>query len=335
MKCPSCGAETQGEICEYCRRELPKEKDNINITNNYYGDVPQQEGNDNVTVVECVKCGSTKIKFDREKIRMVTQSNSRKKYYGKQKNIESVSQSAYRTIGMCQNCGYTWDANKVQNANGTVQNGANTWLWVLGWIFIFPLPLTILMLRKNTINPKIKYGIIIAAWILYLLIGVTSDDSSNNETTQTKEDSNSIWAEDYTSINDFDYYIDGNKLYIKEYEGEDSKIRINSKYTIEGKEYIVKELIDGTFVSESIDSVIIPEGVVELEKHTFNCSDVKYVYLPSTLKEISSSFLGYFHDVEKIYYGGSEEQWKKLVDEDREDIDVKEIIYDADVNEFK
>ena len=45
-----------------------------------------------------------------------------------------------------------------------------TWLWVLGWIFIFPVPLTILMLRKKDMKPVLKYGIIAAAWIVYLLI---------------------------------------------------------------------------------------------------------------------------------------------------------------------
>lgn len=42
MKCPSCGAETQGDFCEYCGSEMPKEKSTVNITNNYYsGAVPQ------------------------------------------------------------------------------------------------------------------------------------------------------------------------------------------------------------------------------------------------------------------------------------------------------
>ncbi len=46
-----------------------------------------------------------------------------------------------------------------------------TWLWVLGWICIFPLPLTILLLRKKDIKPILKYGIIATTWIIYLLIG--------------------------------------------------------------------------------------------------------------------------------------------------------------------
>lgn len=58
-----------------------------------------------------------------------------------------------------------------------------TWLWVLGWIFIFPVPLTILLLRKKDMNPILKYGIIAVAWIFYLIIGFSgkSNDSSNKQ----------------------------------------------------------------------------------------------------------------------------------------------------------
>lgn len=41
-------------------------------------------------------------------------------------------------------------------------------LWALGWIYIFPIPLTILMLRKKAMKPALRIGIIVAAWIVYL-----------------------------------------------------------------------------------------------------------------------------------------------------------------------
>lgn len=47
-----------------------------------------------------------------------------------------------------------------------------TWLWVLGWICIFPVPLTIIMLDKEDMSKKARYSIIAAGWILYLLIGL-------------------------------------------------------------------------------------------------------------------------------------------------------------------
>lgn len=40
----------------------------------------------------------------------------------------------------------------------------------MGWLFIFPLPLTLIFLKKD-IKPAIKYGIIAIAWIVYLIIG--------------------------------------------------------------------------------------------------------------------------------------------------------------------
>ena len=44
------------------------------------------------------------------------------------------------------------------------------WLWILGWLFIFPLPLTILLLKKKSVRPVIKYSVIIVEWLLYFVI---------------------------------------------------------------------------------------------------------------------------------------------------------------------
>lgn len=55
-----------------------------------------------------------------------------------------------------------------------------TWLWILGWIFIFPLPLTILLLRNKKINKVIKIVIIIVAWLFYLLIALSGNSNGSN-----------------------------------------------------------------------------------------------------------------------------------------------------------
>lgn len=56
-----------------------------------------------------------------------------------------------------------------------------TWLWVLGWICIFPLPLTILMLRKKDMKQGIKWGIIAVAWIAYFAIAASDDTETTKE----------------------------------------------------------------------------------------------------------------------------------------------------------
>lgn len=155
MKCPSCGAETKGKFCEYCGSEMPQEKANVG---------------------GCPKCGSSNVSFKRERVGTATQSRSQKNVIGKGRTGHSVSQSAYRTVGLCQSCGYTW------NPNGSNKSGRKTWLWVLGWICIFPVPLTILMLRKKNMKPAVKYGIIAAAWLLFFIIG----SSGNSDTTHSE-----------------------------------------------------------------------------------------------------------------------------------------------------
>ncbi len=67
-----------------------------------------------------------------------------------------------------------------------------TWLWVLGWICIFPVPLTIILLRKKDMKPAIKYSIIVVAWVFYLLIAATgnsSDNSTQSGTVRTSQSS--------------------------------------------------------------------------------------------------------------------------------------------------
>lgn len=65
-----------------------------------------------------------------------------------------------------------------------------TWLWILGWLFIFPLPLTILLLRKKNMKPAIKYGIIAAVWFIYLIIGFSGrgKDKERSGEVSTKAD---------------------------------------------------------------------------------------------------------------------------------------------------
>ena len=53
--------------------------------------------------------------------------------------------------------------------------------WVLGWIFIFPIPLTIIIARNKKLKTGVKVVIIIAAWIIYLLIGISANASKDNK----------------------------------------------------------------------------------------------------------------------------------------------------------
>ena len=42
-----------------------------------------------------------------------------------------------------------------------------TWLWVLGWLFIYPLPLTIILHRNRSLPSFVRYLLIVIAWMMY------------------------------------------------------------------------------------------------------------------------------------------------------------------------
>ena len=80
----------------------------------------------------------------------------------------------------CPNCGREYytnacpDCGYIKNGNGYGQGVAEpvkkrrTWLWVLGWIFIFPVPLTIIMVNRKDIHLAVRILSVVAAWGAYL-----------------------------------------------------------------------------------------------------------------------------------------------------------------------
>lgn len=142
MKCPNCGAEVNGKFCVYCGSAVEQEVEE----NNYKC---------------CPRCGSKNVNFKREQVKQ-----SKRVSGGDYSSV-----SGYNTVGFCEECGYTWDPLKYSKPKKKINN--KTILWILGWICIFPVPLTILLMRNNKMRKTVKYPTIILAWLIYLLIGIT------------------------------------------------------------------------------------------------------------------------------------------------------------------
>ena len=251
--------------------------------------------------------------------------------------------------GKCEYCGYE-ASQAATNANQPVKDvhiyhhvygdpeykKPSVWLYVCA--VLMPYIAFFIVLFSKKYSPKTRRNFLIACgiWSIIVFTGARREgkNGGSDASPTPSAESNSVWAADITPIENFDYYLDGNEIYLKDYEGRDKKVRIASTYTIDGNSYNVVSL-DGTFALERVTSVIIPEGVISISDNVLNSSGVEFVYIPSTLPEITNNFLRYFHDAEKIYYGGSEEQWNSLVTTERSEIDVKQIIFDADPNSLK
>lgn len=123
---------------------------------------------------------------------------------GAQQEVDSAQDAA-----ICRYCGKPFSAQKGISAYneryfGTQQSGMDnrtyaspgptyyaepqkpkkrhTFWWVMGWIFCFPIPLTILMLRNRKLPAAVRYGIIALGWIVYLYLGIRGRTSQTERT---------------------------------------------------------------------------------------------------------------------------------------------------------
>lgn len=88
----------------------------------------------------------------------------------------------------------TGATTRRHNSMSRKSSHSNKWLWVIGWLLIFPLPLTILLLRKKEIKAPVKYGVLAVAWILYLIIVLAGGGGSKKDIS-TETASRSVPAE--------------------------------------------------------------------------------------------------------------------------------------------
>lgn len=192
-------------------------------------------------------------------------------------------------------------------------------------LMFFPFIITYYVIKSEKLSKKNKIIILAILWVSIFLLGAA------NEKEQEELEKNP-WASECTSINDFDYYFDGKEIILSAYKKDDKRIKICSVYEIAGEQYTVTSFSKSLFTSCNVYSVILPDTLKYMPDNTFNSSSIKYIYIPASLEanDVSYSFYKYFHNVEEINYGGSEEQWKQLTkNELRENIDSKKIIFNV------
>lgn len=86
-------------------------------------------------------------------------------------------------------------ARQEAGTQGPAPKKRRTWLWVLGWIFIFPLPLTILIVPNKKIKKPLKIIILVAAWLFYLSLvirGAVSNEDKTNQASVTEETTRAV-----------------------------------------------------------------------------------------------------------------------------------------------
>jgi hypothetical protein len=131
--------------------------------------------------------------------------------------------------------------------------------------------------------------------IIFMMISVGKSDEVQND------------------IDNFSYDIEGKELVLNDYNGSASELRIKNEYEIDGKSYEVNDLLNFQVSRSSVKTLIIEDGITELNNSIFNGCDVDTIYLPKSLTVIYDDTLAYLSAEHiDLYYEGSKKQWKKI-----------------------
>lgn len=138
VKCSSCGSNSFKHKCNNCGTEF-------------------NEGN------FCPKCG---VKAGQEE-RVCPKCNT--KYFS-----AACPTCGYIPVATPQSTQAPINKYNYQTQPTPVQSQQKdlTWLWVLGWIFFFPVPLTILIVRNKKLSTKAKIAILVAIYATIILLGL-------------------------------------------------------------------------------------------------------------------------------------------------------------------
>ena len=219
----------------------------------------------------CPNCGSNNITFRRENVGEVRGNRAK--------------QIVHRTVGVCKDCGYTWTSSAD---DVTVPRKRKTWLWVLGWLFIFPIPLTILMLRNKTMKPAIKYAIIAVAWIVYLIIGL--GNSSRKDETETPATIDQVAVEQTENEKEIDY-INVELKVTPNINSDDGTVLFGISTNLpEDTELLVTVYDDGEYTAQDT-AVILKDGngyTSEFSNHGEGLKGVYHVTITISLPKLQT-----------------------------------------------
>lgn len=138
--------------------------------------------------------------------------------------------------------------------------------------------------------------------------GPDSDGSVLQETTDAEAQS------EKSAIDDFEYRIEGNTIYLIRYIGDGNCVELETSYIVDGVQYW-SDISDFSAYG-GYTKLIIHEGFNEVDIPIFNSCDVREVYFPKSMTEVYDYTLAYIHNEDgeksKIYYAGTQDEWNAI-----------------------
>lgn len=192
-QCTNCGGllkvdpSQEAAVCQFCGTPfiVSKAVNNYNVQNNTY----------QTTVVNQAKKGTVESILDYASQR-------------KQQQLEEERLRAEEERRRAEEERKRAEEERIRKEEQQKKK-KTTALWILGWIFFFPIPLTIILMRQKDMNPKVKYGIIVGVWVVFIILALAGGGRDKEETPKETYSASATTAASTTQ-----------KMYVPETEAE-------------------------------------------------------------------------------------------------------------------
>lgn len=116
-------------------------------------------------------------------------------------------------------------------------------------------------------------------------------------------------------IYEFDYDVSDNEVVLTGFDGESKVLEIKPTYEVDGTEYKTN-LLEFYLSGSDVETLILYDGISEVNTAMFNMSDVNKVFFPKTMETVYDYTLAYLHPDDgqmiQIYYEGTQDEWSEI-----------------------
>lgn len=155
-----------------------------------------------------------------------------------------------------------------------------------------------------------------------------SETESENKELQDNEETEAegvtnvevVKEDPYGTIDEFTYKISGSEVFLESFDAKNKIIEIKPSYDIDGTTYTTN-LSDFQvgIGNDSVETVILDEGITNINDSAFNSCAVKKVFFPKSMQIVYDKTLSYLNPDEgeliQIYYAGTQDEWANIFKE--------------------
>ena len=237
--------------------------------------------------LSCTNCGA-QLSIDEDRTEVVCQYCGTKMLVDKEKVNDQEAEEA----------GYQFEKGRQRAQEEAVvpdKKKNNMIWWVLGWIFFFPAPVTILIARSKKLDTKWKAILLTAFWGIFLIMGAFSSSEEENKQLVTEQETmTESVTEQRTTVQEEVEATQNTDTVVLDEDTEEITVNLDCSYAKLSDEQfaLLTEMLEKTFYAMTIEEEDYQR--VESDEAVLSCLNQLMEYAYENNWELDPDYRGIF-----------------------------------------